>query len=94
MSVLIKPVISEKANDSGELLRQYSFYVDPKANKVQIKDEVERVYGVNVIAVRTLISAPKFTSRYTKRGLQTGKTNKMKKAIVEVAEGQEIDLFS
>ena len=41
-----------------------------------------------------MVSAPKVKTRYTKTGLQVGKTNKMKKAIVHVAEGQEIDLFS
>jgi large subunit ribosomal protein L23 len=94
MSVIIKAVISEKATDSSELLSQYSFYVDPKANKLKIKDAVEKAYGVKVVSVKTLISAPKIRSRYTKTGLQVGKTNKLKKAIVHVAEGQEIDLFS
>ncbi len=94
MSVIIKPVISEKATDSSELLSQYSFYVNPKANKIEIKKAVEKAYGVNVVSVKTLISAPKVKSRYTKNGLQVGKTNKMKKAIVHLAEGQEIDLFS
>lgn len=94
MSVLIRPVISEKATNSSELLSQYSFYVNTKANKLQIKEAVEKAYGVNVVKVSTLISAPKVKSKYTKTGVQVGKTNKMKKAIIHVAEGQEIDLFS
>lgn len=94
MSVLIRPVISEKATNSSELLGQYSFYVNTKANKLQIKEAVEKAYGVNVVKVSTLISAPKVKSKYTKTGVQVGKTNKMKKAIIHVAEGQEIDLFS
>lgn len=94
MSVLIRPVISEKATNSSELLSQYSFYVNTKANKLQIKGAVEKAYGVNVVKVSTLVSAPKVKSRYTKTGVQTGKTNKLKKAIIHVAEGQEIDLFS
>lgn len=94
MSVLIRPVISEKATNSSELLGQYSFYVDPKANKLQIKDAVEKAYGVNVVKVSTSVKAPKVKSRYTKTGLQVGKTNKMKKAIIHLAEGQEIDLLS
>lgn len=94
MSVLIRPVISEKATNSSELLSQYSFYVNPKANKLQIKTAVEEAYGVTVVNVSTLISAPKVKSRYTKTGVQVGKTNKMKKAIVQIAEGQELDLFS
>ena len=94
MSVLIRPVISEKATNSSELLSQYSFYVHTKANKLQIKIAVEKAYGVNVVKVSTLISAPKVKSRFTKTGVQVGKTNKLKKAIIHVAEGQEIDLFS
>ncbi len=94
MSVLIRPVISEKATNSNEVLSQYSFYVNPKANKLQIKDAIEKAYGVTVTKVSTMISAPKVKSRYTKTGVQVGKTNKLKKAIIHVAEGQEIDLFS
>lgn len=94
MSVLIRPVISEKATNTSEVLSQYSFYVNTKANKLQIKDAIEKAYGVDVVKVSTLISAPKVKTRYTKTGVQTGKTNKMKKAIIHVKEGQEIDLFS
>ncbi|MBF0597433.1 50S ribosomal protein L23 [Faecalibacter rhinopitheci] len=93
MGILIKPVISEKATSNSELLAQYSFYVDTKANKIQIKKAIEATYGVNVVSVSTLISAPKVKTRYTKTGFQTGKTNKMKKAIVSLAEGQAIELF-
>jgi len=94
MSIILRPVISEKATNSSELLGQYSFYVDTKANKLEIKKAIEEAYGVDVIKVSTMVSAPKVKTRYTKTGLQVGKTNKMKKAIVHVAEGQEIDLFS
>ncbi|CAM3280515.1 50S ribosomal protein L23 [Empedobacter stercoris] len=93
MGIIIKPVISEKATNNSELLGQYSFYVDTKANKIQIKDAVEKTYGVSVVSVSTLVSAPKVKTRYTKTGFQTGKTNKLKKAIVSLAEGQEIELF-
>lgn len=94
MSIILRPVISEKATNSSELLGQYSFYVDTKANKLEIKKAIEEAYGVDVVKVSTMVSAPKVKTRYTKTGLQVGKTNKMKKAIVHVAEGQEIDLFS
>lgn len=94
MSVIIRPVISEKATNSSELLSQYSFYVDPKANKRQIKDAIEQAYGVKVVKISTSIKAPKVKVRYTKTGLQVGKTNKMKKAVVHLVEGQELDLFS
>jgi large subunit ribosomal protein L23 len=94
MSVLIRPVISEKATNTSELLSQYSFYVNPKANKLQIKEAIEKAYGVTVTKVSTMIFAPKVKMKYTKTGMQVGKTNKMKKAVIHIAEGQELDLFS
>lgn len=94
MSFIIKPVISEKANYLTDLRGAYSFLVDTKANKIQIKDAVEAAYGVKVAGVRTMIYAPKVSAKYTKKGLQVGKTNKLKKAIVTLAEGEVIDIFS
>ena len=94
MSVIIKPVISEKASYLTDLRGVYSFLVDPAANKIQIKDAVEQTYGVKVSDVNTMIYAPKVSRRYTKRGLQVGKTNKLKKAVVKIAEGEVIDIFS
>ncbi len=93
MGVLIRPVISEKATSNIEVLGQYSFYVDTRANKLQIKAAIKKAYGVDVIKVNTLISMPEVKTRYTKTGFQTGKTNKLKKAIVHLAEGQVIELF-
>lgn len=94
MSVIIKPVISEKANYLTELRGAYSFLVNPKANKIQIKTAVEEAYGVKVADVRTMIYAPKVSSKYTKKGLQVGKTNKLKKAVITLAEGEVLDVFS
>ena len=94
MSVIIKPVISEKANYLTDLRGTYSFLVDTKANKIQIKNAVEEAYGVKVSDVNTMIYAPKVSSKYTKKGLQVGKTNKLKKAVVKLADGEVIDIFS
>ena len=94
MSVIIKPVISEKANYLTDLRGAYTFLVQPKANKIQIKLAVEATYGVKVADVRTMIYAPKVSSKYTKKGLQVGKTNKLKKAIITLAEGEVIDIFA
>lgn len=94
MSVIIKPVISEKANYLTELRGAYSFLVNPKSNKIQIKTAVEEAYGVKVADVRTMIYAPKVSSKYTKKGLQVGKTNKLKKAVITLAEGEVLDVFS
>ena len=94
MSVLIKPIITEKATLVSELHNRYTFLVHPKANKVEIKKAVETAYGVNVEKVRTLNSGPERKMRYTKTGIQKGKTNATKKAIVQVAEGDAIDFYS
>ena len=94
MSIIIKPVISEKANYLTDLRGSYSFLVEPKANKIQIKKAVEAAYGVKVADVNTMIYAPKVSSKYTKKGLQVGKTNKLKKAVIKLAEGEVIDIFS
>ena len=94
MSVIIKPVISEKANYLTDLRGSYSFLVNPKANKIQIKKAVEAAYGVKVADVNTMIYAPKVSSKYTKKGLQVGKTNKLKKAVIKLVEGEVIDIFA
>ena len=94
MSVLIKPIITEKATLGSELHNRYTFLVNPKANKVEIKKAVETAYGVNVEKVRTLNSGSERKMRYTKTGIQKGKTNATKKAIVHVAEGDAIDFYS
>lgn len=94
MSLIIKPVISEKANYLTDLRGAYSFLVQPKANKIQIKKAIEVAYGVKVADVRTMIYAPKVSSKHTKKGLQVGKTNKLKKAIITLVEGEVIDIFA
>ena len=94
MSVIIKPVISEKANYLTDLRGTYSFLVNTKANKIQIKNAVEQAYGVKVADVNTMIYAPKVSAKYTKKGLQVGKTNKLKKAVVKLVEGEVIDIFA
>lgn len=92
--MLIKPIITEKMTADSELYNRYGFEVDPRANKIQIKDAVEATYGVSVKKVRTMNYGPTRKSRYTKTGVQHGKTNAIKKAIVDVAEGDSIDFYS
>ncbi|MCZ2083617.1 MULTISPECIES: 50S ribosomal protein L23 [unclassified Kaistella] len=94
MSIIIKPIISEKANYLTDLRGQYSFLVNPKSNKIQIKKAIELAYGVKVADISTMIYAPKVSSKHTKKGLQVGKTSKLKKAVVALAEGEVIDIFA
>jgi large subunit ribosomal protein L23 len=94
MSILIKPIITEKATNDSELNNRYSFQVNTKANKVEIKKAVEAFYGVSVEKVRTINVRPERKTRHTKTGIQHGKTNAVKKAIVQLAEGETIDLYA
>ena len=94
MSILIKPIITEKATMDSELNNRYSFFVNTKANKVEIKKAVEAVYGVSVEKVRTINVRPDRRTRHTRSGIQNGKTNAAKKAIVQLAEGESIDLYA
>ncbi len=94
MSVLLKPVITEKMTAKGESLNQYGFLVDRNANKIQIKTEVEEFYGVQVLSVNTMNYSGKRKQRFTKSGTVSGRTKNTKKAIVTIAEGDSIDFFS
>ena len=94
MSILIKPIITEKATNDSELNNCYSFQVKTKANKIEIKKAVEAAYGVSVEKVRTINVRPDRNTRHTKTGIQNGKTNAVKKAIVQLAEGESIDLYA
>jgi large subunit ribosomal protein L23 len=87
--ILLAPVVSEK---SYSLLdeNKYTFLVAPEANKTEIKIAVEAVFNVNVIRVNT--SNRKGKVRRTRRGF--GKRPDTKRAIVTVADGQRIDIFS
>jgi large subunit ribosomal protein L23 len=91
---LIKPIITEKATGDSELNNRFSFVVDNKANKIEIKNAVEAAYGVSVEKVRTINVRPDRKTRYTKSGMITGKTKAFKKALVQVTEGETIDLYS
>ncbi len=94
MGIIMKPVITEKMTAKSDALNQYGFIVDKNANKIQIKLEVEELYGVQVLAVNTMNYSGKSKSRFTKSGVITGKTRAFKKAVVTLAEGESIDFFS
>ncbi len=93
MSVLVKPLITEKISALNEKGR-YGFVVSKSANKIEIKKEVEKIYGVNVEKVATMIQPGKSKQRYSKSRVISGKTSSYKKAIVTLAEGEVIDFYS
>lgn len=94
MEFSIEPIVTEAATRLTDKLNRYTFRVSPDANKFQIKDLVEKLYGVKVVNVNTQVVRGKNKSRYTKSGLLRGKTDKWKKAYVSIAEGQTIDFYS
>ena len=94
MIIIKKPVITEKMTAITEKLNRYAFIVDKRANKLQIKQDVQDLYGVQVESVNTINYEGKLKSRYTKTGVISGRRDAFKKAIVTLAKGETIDFFS
>jgi large subunit ribosomal protein L23 len=92
MSVLKKPIISEKLNLLQERRGQYGFIVDRKATKPEIKKAIEEYFEVEVVKLNTMITSRK-SRKNRKTGQITGKTNSVKKAIFSLKDGQSIDYF-
>jgi len=92
-TILIKPIITEKAERISEIQNSYSFVVDRKANKIQIKKAVEGMYNVAVESVNTLVMPAKSKTRSSRSGVVEGRKPAFKKAIVTLGEGEEIDFF-
>lgn len=94
MSILKKPLVTEKFTVLTEKLNQYGFIVDKNASKEDVKKEIEKVYEVTVTGVRTMRYAGKRKSRYTKKKFIEGKTAGFKKAVVTLRDGDQIDFYS
>ena len=94
MEILKKPVVTEKMNKITEKQSRYGFIVDKRANKIDIKKAVEKMYGVTVESVNTMINRGKTMTRGTKGGFVSGKRSDAKKAIVTLKKGEIIDFFS
>jgi large subunit ribosomal protein L23 len=87
-AVIVRPVISEK---SYELLaaNKYTFRVHERAHKTQVRQAVEEIFGVRVLAVQTMSVKPK----PKRRGYTSGQTRKWKKAVVQLHAEDSIELF-
>ncbi|MCD6566408.1 MAG: 50S ribosomal protein L23 [Bacteroidales bacterium] len=94
MNILIKPIVTEKMTSQTEDHNRYGFLVEKRANKIQIRKAIEEVYGVTVESVNTMRYGGKKKSRFTKSGVLAGKTDSYKKAIITLAEGDQIDFYS
>ena len=87
--IVIRPLITEKTLRIAERTNAYTFQVRPTANKVQIRDAIERIFSVRVVAVRTQNCLGKFR----RVGRYTGATSNWKKAVVKVKEGDSIEFY-
>ena len=90
MEILIKPIITEKMTSLAEKLNRYGFVVDRSANKVQIRQAVEKMYGVKVESVNTQQYVGKVKTRNTTRGIAVGRVNRSKRAFVTLKNGEAI----
>ncbi|TNE53671.1 MAG: 50S ribosomal protein L23 [Bacteroidetes bacterium] len=94
-TIIKKPVITEKATEASENQNRFTFVVDRRANKLEIKKAVEKMYGVNITEVRTMTyGGGKSAVKYTNKGIVEQPNNPWKKAVVTVADGETIDLFN
>ena len=92
-TILIKPLLTEKSDLLSENKNQFTFIVNKNANKLEIRSAIEKMYGVNVASVNTLIQIGKQKSRNTKSGLVRGSSSTYKKAIITLSDGDSIDFF-
>jgi large subunit ribosomal protein L23 len=94
MEALKKPIITEKYTAEADKFNRYGFVVDKRANKLEIKAAVEKMYSVSVIKVNTQQYVGKVKQRNTTRGLAVGRINRNKKAVVTLKEGDKIDFYA
>jgi len=88
-NVIIRPLITEQGMHFANTKGAYSFEVNKKANKTQIKNAIEKIYGVKVSKVRTA----NHRGKYRRRGRDFGMTPSWKKAVVFLEPDYHIDLF-
>lgn len=88
-NVVLKPVVSEKSYDLIQDINTYTFIVDKRSNKTEIKQAVQKIFGVRVVSVNTM-------NRKGKRkrtGFVVGRRADVKRALVKLAVGDSIDIF-
>jgi len=94
-TIIKKPLITEKATLDSENNNRFTFIVDHRANKIEIKKAVEKMYDVTVESVRTMnYGGGKPSVKFTNKGIVEQRDKRYKKAIITVAEGETIDLFT
>jgi len=89
-SIILRPIITEKSNTLQQQSNQVMFRVAKDANKIEIRQAVEKLFGVRVLEVRTYRSP----YRWRRVGRNMGKRPSWKKAIVRLREGDKIEFFT
>lgn len=89
-SIILKPLITEKATLAQEKHNRYSFIVDLKANKNVLRNEIETIYNVKVVDIKTSI----LPGKVKRVGKSIKKSSRTKKAFVTLEAGQEIKYFT
>ncbi len=92
MSIYVKPIITEKFSAMADKGR-YAFIVEKTANKVEIKQAIEKASSVSVTSVNTMNYIGKVKFRYTQTKIMTGLVKKSKKAVVTLKKGDTIDFY-
>ncbi|HHC08641.1 MAG TPA: 50S ribosomal protein L23 [Actinobacteria bacterium] len=87
--VILEPVVSEKSYDLIQDHNTYTFIVDPRANKTEIKEAVKAIFGVEVLSVNTMNRRGKVK----RTGRTLGRRKHTKRALVKLAPGDSIDIF-
>lgn len=94
MNIILKPIITEKMTNQSEKHNRFGFIVDRRANKIEIKDAVEKAYNVTVTNIRTLNTPGKVKRRMSRSGIREGRIGKYKKAVVTLKQNDTIDFYS
>jgi len=87
--IIFSPVVSEKSYDLIEDNNTYTFEIDPRVNKTEVKQAIEAIFGVKVVRVNT----QNLKGKLKRTGYVMGKRPDRKRALVTLAEGDEIDIF-
>jgi large subunit ribosomal protein L23 len=87
--IIFEPVVSEKSYDLIEAANTYTFEVDKRVNKTEIRQAIEKIFGVKVVAVNTMNRKGK----QKRTGFTLGRRSDTKRALVKLADGESIDIF-
>ena len=87
--VIVRPVVTEKSSAAYQARKEYAFEVHPEANKYQIREALQKLFGVTATAVRTM----QMRRHAVTRGRIQGTTARWKKAIVTLKEGESLPIF-